>query len=194
MKKLLFLLAIIPFFLLSCGESESRKKARQNQNPASIEKKDTSTYSVENPKPETVSPDTVSFKPADIAVSKVLENPKDSCGESQYSCHTFQVGMYFIDSSENYYRIDIYESTSNDENYEGSGLAKAKKLYQLVTDPEVKPNQFLVTFDGKNLTIGRNEPVIKKKIGNAILLEEKPEPLWTGQCQKYSKEKMVGLY
>lgn len=191
MKKLIFLLAIIPSFLASCGGLESGKRVRQS--PALIPV-DTSSYSIQNPKPKTILPDTGSFTAVDIAVSKVLENKKDSCGESQYSCHTFQVSMYFIDSLENYYSVDIYESTPNDENYEESGLVKAKKLYELVTNPKVKPNQFLITFDDKNLIIEKIEPIVQKKIGNAILIEEKPEPLWTGLYQKYPKEKMAKLY
>lgn len=136
-----------------------------------------------------------SFTPTQIQITEPAENNKAVIGEG-IEGYEYTANILFIDSVGNEYHVELYASVhpietekEKDEEWHKNELKEletTKGLFKMFTS--FQPTDFYVTYNpsDRKLAVYRKEKATTKKIGNAVVRQYDPGPIWTGYYQKSS--------
>ena len=137
-----------------------------------------------------------SFTPTEIQVTEPLENKSAVIGEG-IEGYKYTANIFFIDSVGNEYHIELYASVDptkdidkkEDDEWHKDELKRletTKGLFKTFTS--LQPTDFYVTYNpsDRKLAVYKKEKATTKKIGNAVVRQDDPRPIWTGYYQKSS--------
>jgi hypothetical protein len=172
----------------ACGPSKSG-----NRTKSEITEVDSSTLSKEEPVQQKIDSvqlqnQVIIFTPAAISVNKPKNNLNNVLGESESPAHTYEATIYFLDSIGNAYTIYFWEVAYKENgktNIEDEKRIKeTMDVFTIITN--CKTEELTLRYQNENLSVYRKVKVTNEKIGNATVIEEIPDPLWSGRCKKES--------
>lgn len=140
-----------------------------------------------------------SFTPVEIQATKPIENNSDSWGESQTPCSSYAVTIFFIDSVQNEYVVDIKRYVTKKgvmdaelgkvgaeeiRKQEEEDLMKVKNFFKTLTTSTVTASDFYITYDDKIISIFKKDKITTETKGSVVIRESDPEPIWSGEFIK----------
>ncbi len=145
-----------------------------------------------------------SFTPVEIQVTEPVENKNAIIGEG-IEGYEYTAEIFFIDSTGDEYSIKLYATIhpieyvdkKEDQEWhknEVKELEKTKGVFKSLTAS--KPSDFYITYNSSEMKLGvyRKEKITNKKIGNAVIRESDPEPIWAGYFNKKPGRKPMLIY